>query len=121
MKINIDPVIINGTGFVEWAVEQLVDESFSRISPRIRHYPDRMDFMDYVHDIIVDEMGVSIPTEYEVTYKGTDRLDDPDEIAPVDYEIMFSPEELRKMVLTLIKEEEPEAYDAYVSVMTKKN
>lgn len=119
MKIK-NPVIINKTNYSEWAVEALIDESFSTISPRIRHYPDRMDFSDYVHDIIVDEKGVHIPTEYETKYHGTGEIDDPDEIAPVDYQIMFSPEELQKMILNIIKEDAPEAYDEYVNVMTDK-
>lgn len=118
MKIN-NPTIINKTNITEQAVEELINESFTNISPIYEYKELEVEYTDFVDDIIVDEKGVSLPTLYKRTYKGSNSIDDQDEYEPSDYEVKFTPEELKLKVQEIIENEYPEAFNELANVQVK--
>lgn len=108
--------IIDEKFYKNWAIDELISESFTDLSPFYSQTKDKVDYADWRQDVFVDDDGdVAMASEYKLINNGSH-----DE-SIVDTKKIFSKSELKTMFLELIKENEPEAYDAYVTVNINKN
>lgn len=118
MKIK-NPTIINGTNYSEWAVDNIIENLLTIDLPRIQYTDDNLDYSFYKDDIDVSEEGVLIPTEYAVSYQGSNDTDDFTEYSPVDYKVVATMEDLNREVMRLVEENDNEVFQQVISAFDK--
>jgi hypothetical protein len=89
---------------LEEALRNLVDTDFSIQKP-LNEIQETMDYSEYEYNIEVREDGVYFPTEYKISYKGTNNTDNQSEISPVDFRKIFELSELLDEANALIEED----------------
>jgi hypothetical protein len=109
---------INENFYQNWAISNLVDNSLSAYIHPLTPYGnlvERMEYADWKQDICFDENGNVVgPTEYKMKFGNEDTFE------VVDTEIKFTKAEYQTEFMKLIEENEPEAFEAYQTVMLNK-
>lgn len=109
MKIK-NSLIINNTDYGRWAVDELYSTDFSKNNPIEETTGEKLHYSDFYQHIIVDERGVLFPTSIDMTND-----------TPYNYEVVYTRKDYINMLDELIKDNEPDAWNEYINVLTNKN
>lgn len=101
-------------------IDNLFSDSFREDVAPLNPFGELMDYPDYKNDVKFIDGEVYAPTEYKVTYNGTNTTDDPSQWTPIDYRVVFTREQVNKEVLALEQDSE-EARNEFTNVITDKN
>lgn len=97
MKIT-NKNIVGKVSDITCAVDELLAQDLGLFYDVLSPYGLKLDSSEILDDVEVRDDGVYVPTEYYISYRGSNEIDDPEEWEVLNIEKKYSIEELQKIV-----------------------
>ncbi len=96
-KVKLAEINMNNNNNIIYVLDELISSDLNLFYQVLSPYGLKLDCSDFIQDVEVREDGVYIPTEYKISYRGSNQIDDPEEWKPIDFQKRYSIDEFKKL------------------------
>lgn len=90
--------VIGKVSDIRYAVDELLTQDLGAFFTVFSPYGLELESSEILDDVKILEDGVYVPTEYKISYRGSNEIDDPQEWQPIDFKKRFEISELQKVL-----------------------